>query len=328
MAVAGAVGGCSIRPFQETVLVSSGRDEERLQQVSQLFALVFDHGCQTLQETPYQIRCWLKSYNPHEFFPRPFSQLQKPGTRYRYQRQWQCFLSFCFRAWQLSPALRQRISGPALDLCPVRDADAADLGPPRPGRAETTAPTTPGRAVGPSPYAQLAILDDLDPSTPPPLPLPPPVLRRNPPDAPRTALPSVAYQFTPILAGLLWVSRLLLLEYTRQPVSAAPVVLPGGSGGGSDIETDHFRSIQSRYLCRESIAATSHILRFLAYGRQLAQNEGPRTQVSWAPDYQALTLFSPLSQDLGSRADLPHRLSEDGRRSRPPLPPPNARDDV
>jgi hypothetical protein len=50
------------------------------------------------------------------FFPRPFSQLQKPGTRYRYQRQWQCLLCFCFRAWRLDPALRRQVFGPALDL--------------------------------------------------------------------------------------------------------------------------------------------------------------------------------------------------------------------
>ena len=78
-------------------LASPGQDEERLQQISQLFSLVFDQGIQTLQESPYQIRRWLKSYNPHVFFPWPFSQLQKPGTRYRYQRQWQCFLCFCFQ---------------------------------------------------------------------------------------------------------------------------------------------------------------------------------------------------------------------------------------
>jgi len=78
-------------------------------------------------------------------------------------------------------------------------------------------------------------------------------------------------------------------------------VLSSGTGSGRDFDTDHFRSIQSRYLCRESISGTSHILRFLAYGRQLAQNEGPRTNISWAPDYQSLTLFSSAqSRNPGS----------------------------
>jgi hypothetical protein len=64
-----------------------------------------------------------------------------------------------------------------------------------------------------------------------------------------------AYQFTPILAGLLWVSRLLLLEYAQRPASSSSHDLPpssssssgSSSGSGSDIE--HFRAIQSRYLC-------------------------------------------------------------------------------
>jgi hypothetical protein len=117
-AVPVAAGCYTIGSFQGIELTSSKQDEERLLQISQLFTHVFDQGIQTLQDAPYQIRCWLKSYSPHEFFSRPFSQLQKPGTRHRYQRQWQCFLCFCFRAWRLDPELRQRLFGPSLDLAP------------------------------------------------------------------------------------------------------------------------------------------------------------------------------------------------------------------
>ena len=216
VAAAVAADSYGIGSFQGTALVSPAQDKARLQQISQVFAHVFNHGIQTLQEAPYQIRCWLKSYSPYEFFPRPFNQLQKPGTRTRYQRQWQCFLCFCFRAWRLDPALRQRLFGPALDLAPYE--------------------------------AQMRqIWDLLEPAdlTPLPLPLPLPselvdrvqelswqflttpipqhhrhyhypllyfvgVLGIHPYNlAYRTP-----YQFTPILAGLLWVSRLLLLEYS------------------------------------------------------------------------------------------------------------------
>ncbi|CZT11990.1 uncharacterized protein RAG0_15989 [Rhynchosporium agropyri] len=118
VAVADASHDYLIGSFRGVELRSTGKDEWQLQQISQIFTSVLDHGIQTLQETPYQIRCWLKSYNPHEFFPRPFKQLQKPGTRHRYQRQWQCFLCFSFRAWRLEPALRERLFGPALDFTP------------------------------------------------------------------------------------------------------------------------------------------------------------------------------------------------------------------
>jgi hypothetical protein len=52
------------------------------------------------------------------------------------------------------------------------------------------------------------------------------------------------YQFTPILAGLLWVSRLLLLQYAQQSTLSR-----AGSGSGSgtrreiEIDTEHFRTI-------------------------------------------------------------------------------------
>src|SRR5579871_2092714 len=252
-ALAVAAGSYTMGRFQETELVSPGRDEEHLQQLSWLFSLVFDQGIQTLQETPYQIRCWLKSYSPHEFFPRPFNQLQKPGTRYRYQRQWQWFLCFCFRAWRLDPALRQRVFGPALDLAPF-DAkmrqiwdllDQTERIPlPLPLRDELVervrelswqfliTPTPQHHRHYHYPLLYFAGVLGIHPSS----------------LAYRTA-----YQFTPILAGLLWVSRLLLLEYAQRPASASSHALPpssgGGSGSGSCSDIEHFRTIQSRYLC-------------------------------------------------------------------------------
>lgn len=57
VAVAQAASSYAIGSFQGTVLVSPAQDEARLQQISQLFACVFNHGIQMLQETPYQIRC-------------------------------------------------------------------------------------------------------------------------------------------------------------------------------------------------------------------------------------------------------------------------------
>src|SRR5271165_599149 len=268
-AVAVASGSYTIGPFQETELVSPKQDEELLQQISRLFSLVFDQGIQTLQETPYQIRCWLKSYSPHEFFPRPFNQLQKPGTRYRYQRQWQCFLCFCFRAWRLDPALRQRVFGPALDLAPY-DATMRQIWDLL-HQAERTPLPLP---------LQDELVDRVRELSWQFLIYPIPQHHRHYHYPllyfvgvlgihPYSLDYRTAYQFTPILAGLLWVSRLLLLEYAQRPASSSSHALPPSSGSGSGSDIEHFRTIQSQYLCRESVSATSHILRFLAYGRQL-----------------------------------------------------------
>ena len=335
VAVAAAADGYRIGPFQEIELISPAQDEERLQQISWLFSLVFDQGIRTLQETPYQIRCWLKSYSPHEFFPRPFNQLQKPGTRHRYQRQWQWFLCFCFRAWRLDPALRQRVFGPALDLTPydaqmrqiwdlLDQAERAPLSLPLPRRQVDSDAEESTRDPNPKPWHIVpSALRDMLVDRVRELswqflitPIPQHHRHYHYPLLyfvgvlgihPESLAYRTAYQFTPTLAGLLWVSRLLLLEYAQQPRSSLHASPPSGSSGsgssdgGSSGDIEHFRTIQSRYLCRESISATSHLLRFLAYGRQLAQNEGPRANISWAPDYQALTLFSSRSQDdLGS----------------------------
>jgi hypothetical protein len=121
VAVAVAQGETYLGSFYGTDVVSSADDEARIRQIIYLFHLVFERCLATLAVAPYNIRCWLKSYNPNEFFSRPFSLTQKPATRKRYQRQWQWFLCFLFRAWRLPVTTRGLIFGPAFDLAPFEE---------------------------------------------------------------------------------------------------------------------------------------------------------------------------------------------------------------
>ena len=104
-----------------------------------------------------------------------------------------------------------------------------------------------------------------------------------------------AYQFTPILAGFVWVSRLLLLEYAL-PLAPYPTI-PWQAGSVYESSVDHFRRIHTRFLCRDSATAMAYLFRLLAFGRRITQREGPRANVSWSPNGQTLTLFSARGRE-------------------------------
>ncbi len=335
-AVAAAGEDAFLGSWRGTDLVSSADDEGRLRQVTWIFGLVYERCLATLEATPYNIRCWLKSYNQDEFFPRPFSQVQKPATRQRYQRQWQRFLCFCFRAWRLPVATRLVVFGPALDLAPYEELmgriwdllDQADREPPRPDvRSDNTvAVVAVAAAVEEEEEEEAAEAEeDLNPWHVPSGALRDELVERicelscaflttRSREAdhchyhypllyfvgvlgihPYNLAYRTAYQFTPTLAGLVWVGRLLLLEHAL-PLVPYPTI-PWAAGSTRTNPTAYFRKVHARYLCRDSVTAMSHLFRLLAFGRKIVQKEGPRANISWTLDGQALLLFSPDGQE-------------------------------
>ena len=83
-------------------LVSPVADEAKLQQLVQLLDAMFDCCNQTVTATPHLLRCWLHSYSPDKYFPKPFTLLGKPQTQQRYRALWKQFICFAFRAWKTS----------------------------------------------------------------------------------------------------------------------------------------------------------------------------------------------------------------------------------
>ena len=302
-------------------LISPSSDEDYIRQLAQLFPLVLDRCEQTLASLPYPLRCWLKSYNLEEFFPKPFAPLQKPATRQRYQRHWQRFLCFLFRAWRMDPATRAAVFGPTLDLLSYETQlgriwdllEQADqelslplplpLAPPLRLEAEEEEekedPNPWYIARGPMRDELLeqvfklnyTILTTLSPTG---------HSHRHCPLVYFIGVLGIhsynlayftAYHFTPTLAGLLWVSRLLLLEYA----------LPLAPYRSLDLPTQaeildcpsRFQDIRRRFLCRGGSHTASYLIELLAVGRAIARKEGPRTNISWSADGQSLVLFQP-----------------------------------
>jgi hypothetical protein len=210
-------------------------DEDRIQQLAQLLYEVFDRCEETLATTPHMLRYWLKGYHQYRFYPKPFQAFQRPESRRRYRGQWQRFLYFVLRTWRTEPGIRDDIYGvcysalqetllsqlwTALPLAQPRLVPSLDLE--QPVLESNTHLDTDPLILPPSPARQQLVewlfqfsysfLTEISPSS----------------NMTGSALVyfidiygihshsfiyRTAYIFIPILAGFIWIGRLLLLEY-------------------------------------------------------------------------------------------------------------------
>jgi hypothetical protein len=100
-----------------------------------------------------------------------------------------------------------------------------------------------------------------------------------------------AYDYTPYLSALLWVGRLVVLEYALplQAYTTLDVPFPARS---SYIDQGRRLCVEIRpiYLQRGSFSPIGYLIERLQHGRAIAKREGPRTNISWSFDGQTLDL--------------------------------------
>jgi hypothetical protein len=103
-----------------------------------------------------------------------------------------------------------------------------------------------------------------------------------------------AYQYTPLLAGLIYIGRLLMLEYALPQYPYKILGWPSRSSSPDQLE--RLQYIRKRYLCRGGGHPMSHLLELLYRGRMLTKKEGARANVSWSADSQVIQLFLGLPE--------------------------------
>lgn len=98
-----------------------------------------------------------------------------------------------------------------------------------------------------------------------------------------------AYDYTPYLSALIWVGRLVLLEYAL-PLRAYSSLNPPlrARAAYPDQGSRLLREIRPKYLRRGTFAPLGYLIERLQHGRTLAKREGARTNISWSPDGQML----------------------------------------
>ena len=98
-----------------------------------------------------------------------------------------------------------------------------------------------------------------------------------------------AYSFTSALSGLIWVCRLIMLEYALPLHEYDSICWPARRSYDDQLSRLHY--VRRKYLCRGGFHPTAQLIESLAYGRRIARKEGCRTNISWSSDKEVLTLY-------------------------------------
>jgi hypothetical protein len=108
---------------------------------------------------------------------------------------------------------------------------------------------------------------------------------------PRELMYRRAYDYTPYLSVLIWLSRLMILEYSLPLRSYLhlPMVWPDRTAY-SDQARRLRDDMRPRYLQRGSLAPVGYLIERLQHGRAIARREGPKTNIAWSLDSQLLTI--------------------------------------
>ena len=95
-----------------------------------------------------------------------------------------------------------------------------------------------------------------------------------------------AFYYTPILAGMLWINRLIMLE-VAVPLEAWPEL---GLESKADVESvpDRIYMLRRKHLCEGSFSPTSSILSQLAKGKSFNKTHQSPANIHWSDDEQTI----------------------------------------
>lgn len=100
-----------------------------------------------------------------------------------------------------------------------------------------------------------------------------------------------AYDYTPYLSALLWVGRLLILEYALPLRAYTTLDIPWPARAAyADQGKRLCAEIRPTYLQRGSLSPIGYLIERLQHGRAIAKREGPRTNLLWSLDGQTLDI--------------------------------------
>ena len=89
------------------------------------------------------------------------------------------------------------------------------------------------------------------------------------------------YDYTPFISALLWVGRLIILEYALPLTPYNHLRAPWPERTAYPDQAQRLREhIRPKYLQRGSLAPAGYLIERLQHGRAIARREGPRTNIS------------------------------------------------
>ncbi|KAH6975566.1 telomere-associated recQ-like helicase [Ilyonectria destructans] len=99
-----------------------------------------------------------------------------------------------------------------------------------------------------------------------------------------------AHNSTSGLAALIWVGRLLFLEYALPVYSYATLVYKWPSRDQYPSQPDRLSSIRKKYLIRGCYTPFGEIIELKAFAKSIVKREGIPGNLSWAPDGRSFTI--------------------------------------
>lgn len=275
--------------------ISPAASERILWKIVEASRVVFARCEETLRYTPRVLRCWLRSWTP-SFLAYPFELPQRKGTQRRYYVYHERFLCYIFRVWTLSSYIKEptlQISGLHLTELQTEmmrflwDSVAAHVAEAEKGRSLNSMPSEVYENL-----FQLLVMFWTDTSLngrmermaivnfSGVLGIHPTELRFR-----------RAYDYTPYVSALLWVGRLIILEYALPLKAYTTLQIPWPDRTTYLDQAQRLREyIRPKYLQRGSLAPVGYLIERLQHGRAIARREGPRTNISWSPDGSTLSL--------------------------------------
>ncbi|KJZ68947.1 hypothetical protein HIM_11663 [Hirsutella minnesotensis 3608] len=99
-----------------------------------------------------------------------------------------------------------------------------------------------------------------------------------------------AHDYTPGLAALVWVGRLMFLEYSLplHPYSTLECAWPDRSFYSCQVE--RLQTIRKKYLVRGCYSVLSEIIELKAVAKSIVKQEGIPANLSWATDGRSFTI--------------------------------------
>ncbi|KFZ25502.1 hypothetical protein V502_00026, partial [Pseudogymnoascus sp. VKM F-4520 (FW-2644)] len=270
-------------------LISPASQEAVLRRLTSLTEHALQRCEETLQSTPRSLRCWVKSSTASSF-PRPFETVQQSKTRKRYYQYWNRFLCYIFRAHLISRAYGMKmqevfgleLSNPQTKMidfvyAAATGLDSHDIGAfnvltenmfqlfamfwtdiSKDGRMETFALVHFTGVLG---------------------------------IHPRELAYQTAYGFTPTLSAMAWIGRLILLEYALPLKAYSRLKFPWPSRTQYPDQVQRLRDqIHPKYMRKGCFSPLGYICERIHHARTIANREGPRTNISWSPDMQVLSI--------------------------------------
>ena len=279
-----------------TEWISCSTSEARLRKLVELTGLVLDRCEETLVHTPRVMCCWLRSWGQH-FYAYPFELPQRQTTRSRYRLYLNRFLCYIFRSWQVCRRFGQdmyEIYGLRLSTAQVQTMDHIWTSLAVLLRTEVeSSPIASSPPIGLlETLFQLLAMFWTDVST----------------DGateskaiihfsgvlgihPYELVYRTAYDYTPYLSALLWMGRLIILEYALPLRAYETLTIPWPARATYPDQGKRLcAEIRPKYLQRGSFSPMGYLIERLQHGRAIAKREGARTNISWSLDGKKLEI--------------------------------------